>query len=104
MNKLPIRIIVIFIMILTLVLSSCTAADTTLEPENKTSNPSRFIMYNPDLTVFDSIIINPNYYYIVDTYTDNVYVQKTGASHVGIFPLYDENGNITKAKDMGIIY
>jgi hypothetical protein len=72
MNKLPIRIIVIFIMMLTLVLSSCTAVDTTLEPENKTSNPSRFIMYNPDLTVFNSFFVNPGYYYIVDTYTDNV--------------------------------
>ena len=103
MNKLPIRIIAIFIIVLTLALSGCTATDT-LEPENKTNNSLRFIMYNQDLTIFNSVFINPGYYYIVDTYTDNVYVQKTGASHVGIFPLYDENGNITKAKDMGIIY
>lgn len=103
MNKLPIRIIAIFIIVLALALSGCTATDT-LELEDKTNNSLRFIMYNQDLTIFNSVIINPGYYYIVDTYTDNVYVQKTGASHVGIFPLYDENGNITKAKDMGITY
>lgn len=99
MNKLLIVIITILIMALTL--SGCKVA---FEPENKTSNPSRFIMYNQDLTVFDSMIISPGYYYIVDTYTGNVYVQKTASSHVGIFPLYDENGDITKAKDMGMIY
>lgn len=104
MNKLPIISITIFVIVLTLVLSGCTALDTTLEPENKTNSSSRFIMYNSDLTVFNSVIINPGYYYIVDTCTDNVYVQKTSSSHVGIFPLYDENGNITKAKDMGITY
>ena len=104
MNKLLIKIITVFIMILTLILSGCADKDTASEPENETSNPSRFIMYNQDLTVFNSMVINPGYYYIVDTYTDNVYVQKSSASHVGIFPLYDENGNITKAKDMGIIY
>lgn len=104
MNKLPTKIITILMLILTLVLSGCAAKNTTSEPESETNNFSRFIMYNQDLTVFNSMIVNPGYYYIVDTYTDNVYVQKSSASHVGIFPLYDENGNITKAKDMGIIY
>ena len=109
MNKLLIKIITILMLVSTLVLSGCaaknsTAKDTTSEIESETSNISRFIMYNQDLTVFNSLVVNPGYYYIVDTYTDNVYVQKSSASHVGIFPLYDENGNITKAKDMGIIY
>jgi PBP1b-binding outer membrane lipoprotein LpoB len=109
MNKLLIKIITIIMLVSTLVLSGCAtknsaAKDTTSETESEVNNPSRFIMYNQDLTVFNSMVLDSGYYYIVDTYTDNVYVQKTAFSHVGIFPLYDENGNITKAKDMGITY
>lgn len=107
-------------MVLALVLSGCITVSPALKSEstsendlenslesnseNKTSRSSRFVLYNQDLEVCTPAIINPGYYYIVDIYTDNVYVQKTAGSHVGIFPLYDENGNITKAKDMGITY
>ena len=71
----------------------------------KTSQPTveRFITYHLDKTISYDFITN-GVYYVVDTETDNVYLRMVGGSNIGLSPLYDENGNITKAKDMGIIY
>ena len=71
----------------------------------KTSQPTteRFITYHLDKTVSHDLIVN-DVYYIVDTETDNVYLRMVGGSNIGLTILYDENGNIVKAKDLGINY
>lgn len=71
----------------------------------KTSQPTteRFITYHLDKTISHDFIVN-GAYYLVDTETDNVYLRMVGGSNIGLTPLYDAEGNITKAKDIGIIY
>lgn len=71
----------------------------------KTSQPTveRFITYHLDKTISYDFIMS-GVYYVVDTETDNVYLRMVGGSNIGLSPLYDTEGNITKAKDIGIIY